>query len=121
MEVGEHRPESREVRAVQPVAVDRPDGHDPNADRRGARSDGLEERLALLDRDLLGVVQPCERAHAGTTQRLIVEEHARDDERPGERATARLVRTRDVADAELAVEPEETLAAGPSHAADNTR
>ena len=38
------------------------------------------------------------------TQRLVVEEHARDDERPGEAAPPGLVHARDEPQAELAVE-----------------
>jgi len=47
-------------------------------------------------------------------QRAVVEQHARDDERPGERPAARLVRAGDEPRPELAVEREE-LAAGPFH------
>ena len=65
---------------MEPVAVDRPHGDDPDADRRGARAYCLEQLLALLDRDLLRVVQRRERPHARPAQRVVVEEDAGDDE-----------------------------------------
>ena len=43
-------------------------------------------------------------------QALVVEQHARDDERPGERPTPRLVGPGDEPRAERAVEPEQLLA-----------
>ena len=61
----------------------------------------------------------CERPDARAAERLV-EEHAGDDEWPGERAASRLVGARDEAHAELAIESEETLAAGSSHAAEST-
>ena len=59
---------------------------------------------------LLGVVEVGERPDLVVAQTVVVEQHAGDDERPGERPAARLVRTRDEARAEPAVEPEEPLA-----------
>ena len=103
------------------VAVDRADGHHPYADRRRAGSDRLEERLALGHRDLLRVVQRRERPDARPAELLVVEEDSGNDERPGERPAARLVGARDEARVELAIEPEEPLAAGSSHAAENRR
>jgi hypothetical protein len=105
---------------MEPVPIDRTDGHDPDADRGRAHADGLEERLALVHRHLLGVVQRRQRPHTRTAKPLVVEEHTRDDERSGKRPAAGLVRACDATDAELAVEPEETLAARSSHAAENT-
>jgi hypothetical protein len=81
----------------------------------------VEERLALVGGHLLGVVQQRERPHARTAQRSVVEEHAGDDERSSERPSPGLVRARDIADAEASIEPEETLAGGPSHAAEDSR
>ena len=121
MKVGQHGPQTGEVRAMQPVEVDRPDRHDPNADRRRARADRLVQRLALGHRHLLGVVQRRERPDPRTTEPPVVEENARDDERPGERAATGLVGTRHEAHVELAIEPEESLTAGSSHAAENRR
>ena len=54
-------------------------------------------------------------------QRSVVEENSGDDEGAGERPTPRLVGARNEADVELAIEPEEPLAAGSSHAAENGR
>ena len=116
----EHGTQPGEIRAMEAVPIDRTDGHDPDADRGRARSDGLVQHLALLDRDLLRVVQRGERPDARAAQRVVVEEHAGDDERPRERAASRLVRARDEAHAELAIESEEALAAGSSHAAEST-
>ena len=48
-------------------------------------------------------------------QRRVVEQHARDDERAGERSPPRLVGTRDEADAETAVVAEEALARWRAH------
>ncbi len=72
----------------------------------------LEEPLALLGIDLLRVVQRRERPHGVAAEALVVEEHPRDDERAGEAAAPRLVRARDEAHAEPAVESEELLADG---------
>ena len=49
----------------------------------------------------------------------VVEQDAGDDERPGERAASRLVRTGDEPRAEPAVELEELLA-GPAHEVEDT-
>ena len=64
---------------------------------------------------LLGVVQPRERPYPSAAQRLVVEEHAGDDERACERAASRLVRARDVADAEAPIVCEKPLAARSRH------
>ena len=106
---------------MQPVPVDRPHRHDAHADRSRAGADGLEQRLTLLDRHLFRVVQRRERPDAWAAELLVVEEHAGDDERACERPATGLVGARDEARVELAVEPEETLAAGSSHAAENRR
>ena len=115
MQVGEDGPQAREIRAMEPGAVDISDGHDPDADARRAADDAVEELLALLVADLLRVVQARERADTRAAQRGVVEEDPRDDERPGERASARLVCTRDEADAEAAVVCEEALAGRATH------
>jgi hypothetical protein len=54
-------------------------------------------------------------------ERAIVEEHAGDDERPGERSPPGLVRTRHEAHAEPAIVCEEPLAARAGHAAEDRR
>jgi hypothetical protein len=121
MKVVEDCPERSEVGAVEAVSVDRADGDDPDADGRGVGDDGVEERLAVGRGDLLRVVQRRQPTHPGAAQQPVVEEDAGDDERPRERASARLVRARDVADAEAPVVSEEPLAGGPSHAAEDRR
>jgi hypothetical protein len=62
---------------------------------------------------LLRVVEERERPDRVVAQTLVVEEDARGDERPGQAAAAGLVRARDEADAETAVEGEQ-LAARPA-------
>ena len=52
-------------------------------------------------------------------QALVVEQHAGDDEQPGERAPSRLVGPRDEAGPEPAVEPEQLLARA-AHGLDHT-
>ncbi len=106
---------------MEPVPIDLAVRNHADADRRRARSDGLEQELALLDGDLLRVVQRREGPDARPAQLLVVEEHTSDDERARERPAACLVRSSDEARAELAIEPEETLAGGSSHAAENRR
>jgi hypothetical protein len=61
---------------------------------------------------LLGVVEARERAAFGQRQPLEVEQNGRRDERPGQRAAAGLVGTRDEAALERAVESEELATAG---------
>ena len=53
-----------------------------------------------------------ERAYPVILQQLVVEQDARDDERPRQRASPRLVRAGDEAGAEAAVEAEEALSGG---------
>ena len=120
MEVGEDGAQPGEIRPMEAVPIDGAHRDDPNADGRCACTDRLEQLLALRHRYLLGVVQGGQRAHARAAQRLVVEENPRDDQRAGERAPPGLVRARYEADAELAIETEEALAAGSSHAAECT-
>src|SRR5713226_1797516 len=94
---------------MEPVAVDHSRREDVHGHTLGAREHGEVELLARRLVDLLRVVQQGERPHAVVAQALVVEQHTGDDERPGERTTARLVRTGDEADAETAVEAEEPL------------
>ncbi len=55
----------------------------------------MEEALALCGVDLLRVVQQRERPDAVAAQCGVVEQHARDDQRPGERPATGLVGARD--------------------------
>ena len=106
---------------MQAVPVDSPDRHDADADRRCAGTDRLEQGFAALDRDLLRVVQRRERPDARSTQLVVVEEDTRNHERAGERSTTGFVGSGNEAGVELPIEPEEPLAAGSSHAAENSR
>src|SRR5919106_423494 len=110
MQVCENGTEAGEIRAVEPGAVDLAVRHETHADLRRTAHDRVEERLALIVRELLRVVQVAERADAVAVQGGIVEEDARDDEGAGERAAPGLVGTRDEADAELSIVCEEPLA-----------
>ena len=121
MEVGKHGAQSREVRAVQPRAVDLTRGDDPNAHRGGTRQHGLEQLLPLIRQDLFGVVQSGQRTDARPAQAFVVEKNTGNDERPCERTSARLVGPRNEADAETSIESEKTLAGGSSHAAEDRR
>jgi len=76
-------PQPGEIRAVQPLAVDLRVRDHLDRDLRRRREDGPEERLPVLGADLLRVVQLRQRADAMVAQRLVVEEDAGDDERPG--------------------------------------
>jgi hypothetical protein len=120
MEISEDRAQPSEIRAVQPRSVDLARRHDSHADRRGACYDGREELLALVRRHLLRVVQHRERSNARPTEKLVIEQHPGDDERPCERSATGFVGTGHEAHAETSIEPEETLADGSSHAAEST-
>ena len=114
-QVGEDGAERPEVRAVQAVPVDVGARDDADADPRRAADHCAEELLALLRRDLLGVVQGRERPHPMVAEALVVEQDARDDERPRERAATRLVGARDEARTEPAIEREELLTGRARH------
>jgi hypothetical protein len=79
----------------------------------------MEQRLAILGRDLLRVVQRRERTDARAAKLRVVQEHARDDERAGEGAATCFVGTRDEAHSELPVVGKEALAARARHAAED--
>ena len=106
---------------MQAVPVDRPDGNDADADRGRACSDGLVQRLAVLNGDLFRVVQVRERSDPLSPQLVVVEEDTCNHERTGERSTTCLVGSGNEACVELPIEPEKPLAAGSSHAAENSR
>ncbi len=103
MEIGEDRPQRGEVRAMQTRAVDLESRNDSNADLRGTAEHRAEERLALFGGNLLGVVQPGKRTDPGPVERLVVEEHPGNDERPCEGAATCLVGARDIPDTEAPV------------------
>jgi hypothetical protein len=68
---------------VQPLAVDLRVRDHLDRDLRRGRKHCAEERLPVLRADLLRVVQMRERANSVVAQRVVVEENAGDDERPG--------------------------------------
>ena len=109
-ERGERLAQAAQVRAVQAVAVDGAGRDHADGDPGRAARHRAEELLALRGVDLLRVVQERERADGVVAQPLVVEEDARRDERPGQAAPPGLVRARDEADAEAAVEGEELAA-----------
>jgi hypothetical protein len=67
---------------VQPAAIDLARRDEPDGDPVGAGDDRPEELLAPLGRELLRVVQKRQRADAMIAERPVVEQDARDDERP---------------------------------------
>ena len=73
-----------QVRPVQPGAVDLSRRDDLHGNPSCAREHRSEQLLAVLGRDLLRVVQLCERPNAMVAQRVVVEKDAGDDERAGE-------------------------------------
>ena len=95
---------------MEAVAVDRAGRDHADDDLLRAGQHGVEELLAPLGRALLRVVQEPERADAVVAQRAVVEEDARDDQRPRERPAPGLVDPGDVAGAEAPIEAEEALA-----------
>jgi hypothetical protein len=106
----QHCPQPGEVGLVQPVAVDVARRDHAHGHLLRALEHASEQVLAQLLGALLRVVQVRERADPVVAQAPVVEQHAGDDERPRERAAARLVGARDEARAEPAVEAEELLA-----------
>ena len=90
-------------------AVDLARRHGADAHPRSGAEHGAKELLTLVVAALLRVVQARERAYPMVAQRRVVEQDARDDEGAGERAAPRLVRPRDPARAQAAVEAEEAL------------
>jgi hypothetical protein len=67
---------------VQPAAVDLAGRDEPDRDPVGAGDDRPEQFLSPFGRELLRVVQECQGADAMVAKRPVVEEDARDDERP---------------------------------------
>jgi hypothetical protein len=104
---------------VEPCPVDLAGGDDPDADPCRAADHGAEELLSRGRGDLLRVVQERERPYPRPAEVLVVEEHACDDERTGERAATGLVRTGNEPHPEAAIEREKSLAAASRHAAED--
>src|SRR4029079_1287514 len=69
----EHRPQAREIRAVQTVAVDVTRRDHPHGDAFGTRNDGTEEVFSPLRGALLRVVEEAERPDTVVAQRAVVE------------------------------------------------
>jgi hypothetical protein len=68
---------------VQPLAVDLCVRDDLDGDLRCRGEHCAEERLPILGADLLRVVELRQRSNPVVAQRLVVEQDACDDERPG--------------------------------------
>ena len=92
-----------QVRAVEPVPVDRRRARDEHDDLVGLAQDRLGDAVADVGGEALGVVEVAERAPAAGREPLEVEADRRDDQGPGEAAAAGLVGARHPADPELAV------------------
>ena len=105
---------------MQAVPVDLAGRNHAHDHLLGAAHDGAEQLFALPLRALLRVVQERERPDAVVAQALVIEEHARDDERSGEWPPARFVGACDQPRAELPVEPEELLAGTTRHAGEHS-
>ena len=80
MELGQDAPEAPEVRPVEPTGVDLVRRDDSHGHPGRAPEHRVVEALALGRVDLLGVVEERERPDAVTPERLVVEQHAGDDE-----------------------------------------
>ena len=100
---------------MQTAPVDRPVWDDTYLHALGAAQHAPKEHLALFGRALLRVVQETERTDAVLAETRVVEQHAGDDERPGQGTPPCLVRTRDPARAELPVEPQQVLSDARPH------
>jgi hypothetical protein len=94
---------------VQTIVVDARGGDDTHGDACGALEHGVEEPLALVRIDLLGVVEPPEGTHPVTAQAVVVEQDTRDYERAGERSPPGLVGSGDEPRPQTAIEPEKAL------------
>ena len=109
-EVGEDVAQPREVRAVEAVAVDVAGGDDAHRDlrRRRRAPPGAAPRAARGSTCFESFSSASGRVR-WPLERLVVEQDAGDDERARQRASPRLVRARDEADAEPAVVAEQAL------------
>ena len=95
---------------MEPVAVDHRGREHPHRDPLGTGDDRAVELVPRVGVDLLRVVQEGERSHPVVAQARVVEQDARDDERPREWPAARLVRSGHEPAAGRPVEPEQLLA-----------
>ena len=102
-----------EVRHVQAAVVDAAHAARDDDDAPRAREHARVELLARVVVVLLGVVERAQRAQLAGRQRLVVEQHRRRDQRPGETAATGLVGAGDETHAQPAVEGEEAVAARP--------
>src|SRR5581483_11169402 len=102
--------QAAQVALVQSVAIDYRCRKDANRDPLCATHDRPVELVAGLWVDLLRVVQERERPDAMVGEAFVVEQHARDDERPRQRPAARPAGAGDEPPAERPVEPEQLLA-----------
>ena len=89
------------------LAVDHRGGKTRTDNPLGAREDGAKSSSRVVCVDLLRVVQERERPDLVVAQALVVEQHARDDERPCERPPPRLVGPGHEAAAEVPVEAQQ--------------
>src|SRR5204862_7789435 len=99
--------------AVEAVAIDARRRERLHADALGAADDRVEELFTLRLGELLRVVEEGERPDFRAAERLVVEQHAGDEERSRERAAAGLVGADDVAGADPPVEAKKLLARPP--------
>ena len=106
---------------MEAVSVDGAMRNDADDHLLRAAEHGKEQVFAPLGRALLRVVQEAERSHLVVAQTAIVEQDTRDDERPGETASSRLVRAGDEPCPELTVESQELLAGAERHGREDTR
>ena len=105
---------------MQAGAVDLRGRHRAHDDPLGAADHGAVELLTLGLGALLRVVQAGERAHLVVAQLRVVEQHARDEQRPGERPAPRLVGAGYEARAELPVELQELASGAARHGSEHS-
>ncbi len=106
--------EAAQVGFVQPVAVDGLRGNHPHRNARRATRHRPEKHFAPLLGHLLRVVQESKRTNAVVTQRGVVEENTRDNQRPREAAPTGLVRAGDEPRPEAPIKSKKS-SAGPAH------
>ena len=93
------------------------DGMTRTAMRGRGREDRVVEPLALDRVDLLRVVEARQRPDAVTAKGVVVEQDARDDERPRERPATRLVGAGDVPRSEPPIVAKQSLSGRERHVA----
>src|SRR5439155_15414160 len=72
----QHRAQSLEIRAVQPVSVDLARWDHTHHDAFGARNDGAEELITLRGRQLLRVVEVRERPRTVVAETVEIEQNS---------------------------------------------